>query len=323
MWDIIGHDHVVDLLQKAIAADRLPHALLFVGPAGVGKTTLALELAKALNCVGDHPPCGRCVHCHQIAGGLHPDVSVIERADGKDSITIQQVRVLRDAASLRPYQGSKKVYIVAGAEAITAQAADALLKTLEEPQPQVMIILTAAEADALPTTVISRSRVLSLQPVPNELIAARLAEHIPAEEARRIAGLARGNVGWALQAAKQPKLASQQEEALSRLAGILDMNLEARLQLAESLCTERKDRSQLRRSVELMLLLARDVLLLGQGIEPQTAVGVDADSLRRQSRRYTLSQLHDYIQGIRVAMERIDQNVEPRLTLEALLVSLP
>jgi DNA polymerase-3 subunit delta' len=305
MWDIIGHEHVVDLLQKSIAADRLPHALLLVGSAG------------------ESPPCGRCVHCHQIAGGLHPDVSLIERPEGKDSITIQQVRVLRDAASLKPYQGVKKVYIVAGAEALTPQAADALLKTLEEPQPQVLIVLTAGEADALPATIISRCRVLSLQPVPSTCIAARLERDISAAEARRIAGLARGNVGWALQAAKQPKLASQQEEALARLVEVLDMDVESRLELAETLSTERKDRSQVRRSVELMLLLARDVLLLGQGIEAQTAAGADAETLRRQSQRYTLTQVHDYIQRIRVAMERIDQNVDPRLTLEALLVSLP
>src|SRR5437660_6240020 len=105
MWNVIGHERTVASLQRAIAAGRLPHALLLTGPAGIGKTTLALELAKTLECTGGEPPCQTCLHCRQITSGSHPDVVVVEAAEGKNSIVIEQVRDLRVAAALRPFQG--------------------------------------------------------------------------------------------------------------------------------------------------------------------------------------------------------------------------
>jgi DNA polymerase-3 subunit delta' len=324
MWDIIGQSDAIGTLTTAIQADKLSHALLFTGPAGIGKTRLACELAKALNCIGDDPPCQTCVHCRQIEAGSHPDVSIMERADGKDSLAIAQVRALREAAALKPYQGKWKVYIIAGAEALTLQAADALLKTLEEPQLQVKIVLTSVEADALPATVLSRCRVLPLHPVDDDALASALENRgVDENQSRRVARLARGNVGWALQAGKQPKMALQRRELLERLGAVPDMDLDARLSLVETITSDRKDRSSTRRQVELLLLLARDLLLVKTGLPPRTALDEQQDALRSQSQRYTLREISAYLQAIREAMIRIDANVDPRLALEAALVFAP
>jgi DNA polymerase-3 subunit delta' len=324
MWDIIGQTDAIETLKSAIEADKLPHALLFTGPVGMGKTRLACELAKALNCIGDDPPCQRCVHCRQIESGSHPDVSIMERPDGKDSVAIAQVRAMREAAALRPYQGKWKVYIIAGAEALTLQAADALLKTLEEPQPQVTIVLTSVEVDALPATVLSRCRVVPLHPVDDDALASALERRgVDESESRRVARLARGNVGWALQAGKQPKLAVQRRELLERLGAVPDMDLDARLSLVETITSDRKDRSSTRRQVELLLLLARDLLLVKSGLPPRTALDEQRDALRRLAERYTLREIGAYLQAIRKAMIRIDANVDPRLALEAALVFAP
>jgi DNA polymerase III subunit delta' len=324
MWNIIGQSDAIGTLVSAIQSEKLSHALLFTGPAGIGKTRLAHELAKALNCIGDDPPCQKCVHCRQIEAGSHPDISLVERVDGKENVAIAQVRALREAAALRPYQGKWKIYIIAGAETLTLQAADALLKTLEEPQPQVTIVLTSVDADALPSTVLSRCRVVPLHPVDDAVLVKALEQRgVEETQARLLARLARGNVGWALQAAKQPKIATQRREMLERLSGVLDLDLEARLRLAETMTSDRKDRSSVRRQVELLLLLARDLLLVKEGITPRTALDEQMDVLRRQAQRYSLAEISSYLQAIRRAMIRIDANVDPRLALEAAFVISP
>lgn len=324
MWNVIGHERAIAELETALRSAHLPHALLFTGREGTGKTTLALELAKALNCTGDSPPCQSCLHCRQITGGTHPDVTVVERLEGKDSIVIQQVRELREAAALRPFQGRQKVYIVADAGALTAQAADALLKTLEEPQPQVSIILTASEAEALPSTVVSRCRLMTLREVETAAIATALTERgVSSATADDLSRLARGSVGWALQAIKQPKLVAHREDLVRRASRVLDLGLDERLQLAEELVADRKDRSAVRRNLEMLVLLAHDMLLAREGLPPRMVSAAQATALTASARRYSLAQLRCYLKSLGTAMERIDQNVDPRLALEAVMVGLP
>lgn len=319
----MGHTRNIRSLQLLVDGSALPHALLFTGPAGIGKTRAALELAKALNCTGEDRPCQLCIHCRQIDVASHPDVVIIERPDGRDSIAIQQVRELRESASLRPFQGIKKVYILAGAEALTPQASDALLKTLEEPQFDVLVVLTAPDADALPETVVSRCRVLYFQALTAREVTSALQEHgASPEQAERLARLAQGNFGWALRALKQPKLIDQHEEILTKLSTLMDMALDERLQFVEAISNDRKDRAALRRNLELLLLIARDLLLESQGRRSQLLVGEQRELLARQAGRFDLAQIHEYLDNVRLALLRIEQNVDPRLALEALLVRL-
>lgn len=321
MWNVIGHERAVNTLQRALETNRLPHALLITGPEGVGKTHLAHELARSLNCIGEAPPCGQCIHCHQIEIDSHPDVSIVERAEGKDSIAIGQVRELRDAASLRPFQGRRKVTIIVGSEGLTDQAADALLKTLEEPQPQLTLILTATDADGLPATVVSRCRLVALAPVEAGIIVAALQERGQDEEsAQQLARLSRGSVGWALRAARQPKLAVQQHELAVRLAGLWTLDVSGKLQLIESL-TDKKDRAAVRRSLELLIVISRDLLLITQGLPPQFLEPEDRERLQGRVAGLDLRAIHSHIFALKSAMERIDQNVDPRLALEAALIS--
>lgn len=322
MWGVIGHGECISGLEREIQSGQIPQALLLTGPSGVGKTAVGLALAQRLNCVENEPPCGQCVHCRQIAGGNHPDVTVIERPEGKDSIPISAIRDVRDEASLRPFQGRSKVVIIAGAEALTLPAADALLKTLEEPQATLTIVLTAGEMDAVPATIVSRCRHVSLHPVATGTIEAAL-ESRGVENSARIARLARGSVGWAIRAAAAPRMLAQQEDTLRQLAGLLDLTLADRLQLVEALVAERKDRGAVRRALETLALIARDLLMLGQGLTPVLLDGDNWQNVRTQSRRYTLAQILAYLSAIRTAMERIDANVDARLTLEALVMALP
>jgi hypothetical protein len=152
------------------------------------------------------------------------------------------------------------------------------------------------------------------------IAAALRARGLEGEEADRLARLARGSVGWAMRAVDQPKLAASRQEMIERLVQVPGMGLASRLDLAESLTSERKDRSAVRRSLELLLLLGRDLLLVHEGLEPELAVNGQREILRSQAESLSLAEIHRYLQRIRLAMDRIDANVDPRLALEAMLV---
>ena len=144
MWRTIGHEKAVRHLSRSLDQGRLSHAYLFTGPPRVGKMSLAMDLARALNCLGHDRPCDDCVQCDRIARALHADVRVVEVESGpnrtggsRTAIGIDQVRDVQREASLKPYEGRYRVFVFDGAEHVTAEAANSLLKTLEEPPDQV------------------------------------------------------------------------------------------------------------------------------------------------------------------------------------------
>ena len=177
MWETRGQDWAVDFLRRGLEQGRLAHAYLLVGPEGVGKATLAKDLARAVNCDEDAPPCGQCRSCRRIAEGKHPDIMVVSLSDRQDDgerrgraaearaprdIKIDQIREMQRWVALKPFEGRYRVFIVDGAENLNAESANALLKTLEEPPPQVLLILLATDERRLPATVVSRCQRLEL-----------------------------------------------------------------------------------------------------------------------------------------------------------------
>src|SRR5438067_12645557 len=140
------------MLARA-AAGQPSHAYLFTGPAQVGKLTLAMDFARALNCTGDERPCGVCRSCTLIAAGQHPDVRIVRRAADKSEIIVEQLRDVQHELSLRPSEGRWRIAVVENVHEANANAANAFLKTLEEPAPQVVILLTAHHPEAVLQTI--------------------------------------------------------------------------------------------------------------------------------------------------------------------------
>ena len=173
MWQVIGQTRAVSLLQRSLETDSLAHAYLFVGPAHVGKMTLALNLAQALNCEKAESPCGQCAPCLKIASAKHADIQIIGLSQHGDSaetksrveISIDQIRQVQHSASLPPFEGRYRVFIIDGAELLSNEAANCLLKTLEEPVDKVVFILLTTNEQLLPTTVISRCQRGELLPM--------------------------------------------------------------------------------------------------------------------------------------------------------------
>ncbi|GAI32367.1 unnamed protein product, partial [marine sediment metagenome] len=187
------------------------HAYLFVGPPHVGKMTLALNLAQALNCEAVEPPCGECLPCQKIASAKYVDVQIIGLTTDGDSveakprteISIDQIREMQHSASLPPFEGKYKVFIIDGAEHLSSEAANCLLKTLEEPVGRVIFILLATNDKLLPATVISRCQRLELPPLAVSEVEAALNSRwgIESQKAKLLARLSHGCLGWALSAA--------------------------------------------------------------------------------------------------------------------------
>ncbi|MBI4355502.1 MAG: DNA polymerase III subunit delta' [Candidatus Omnitrophica bacterium] len=210
MTQILGHEAVLASLRQAAAQQRLAHAYLFAGPDGVGKRLVAGWFAQLLNCTAAEAlrPCGQCVACEKTARRIHPDLFWLEAAEAP-TVKIEQVRAIIERLGLRPYEGHQAVAIIHPAEALTEDAANALLKTLEEPRGEAVVILVTTDAGRCLPTLVSRCRLVRFGALAASLIARRLVETCAAPEAaaRELARLAEGSLGRALALAQSGALA--------------------------------------------------------------------------------------------------------------------
>lgn len=326
-WGIVGHEWAVALLRRALSEGRLGHAYLLTGPPRVGKRTLALALAKALLCSSGSPPCGECRTCMLVDRGRHPDLRIVERPPDRKHLSIDEVRDLQHWAGLRPVEGAYHVGVVLHAEDLSQEAANALLKTLEEPPPSLVLVLTAADAGLLLPTVVSRCQHLLLRRVPTAAIAGHLVRELGKgeEEARLLASLANGRPGWAVEAARDEALLAARLRALDDLEMLLNASRIDRLQYARGLAqlwgSERGE--EVRDALLHWLGWWRDALLVALG-QPALVWNHDRlDTLVRAADRLALEDVRGAGEAVQRALTHLQQNVNPRLALDVLLLALP
>ena len=329
---IYGQDGVLTLLHTASSANRLAHAYLLVGPAHVGKMTVALHLAQLVNCENPGPgPCHTCRQCFRIASGHHADVQVIGLPVNDDGslgtqIRIEQVRELRKQASLRPYEGRTRVFILEEAGLLTTEAANSLLKYLEEPPPDVLLALLASDEDALLPTVLSRCQRIELRPMPLSVLEQVLTSDYRLESDRSalVSRLSGGCPGWAISAAEDPAILDARLEALNEQVSLAEADLSTRFRFANSLGSAfYRDRPRVRSVLELCQSWWMDLLLYAAGV-PEQAVNIHLDEkLKAQSRYLTVNQAHAFISDLSRARDMMDRNVIPRLALEWLMLRMP
>ncbi|MFO0954607.1 MAG: DNA polymerase III subunit delta' [Isosphaeraceae bacterium] len=204
-WSAVrGHDRVVAELRESMALGRFPHAFFFAGPEGVGKHTFARTLAQALLCERNPEtsldPCGACPSCLQVMAGTHPDVLQVERPEDKHELNVKVIRDLCVDLGLKPMHGHRRVAIVNDADDLNDEAANAFLKTLEEPPPGSVLILIGTSTELQLDTVLSRCRVVRFDPLSQEDLAGVLLQQGLANdptEAERLAASAEGSVNRA------------------------------------------------------------------------------------------------------------------------------
>jgi len=334
MWPVVGHETAVARLKRSLEKGNLGHAYLISGPARTGKMTLALTLAQALNCRSPEVPCGVCSQCQRIASLSHPDVQVValgsassdDDARSRTEISIKQVREdIQHWANLPPFEGGYRVFIIGEAELLSSEAANCLLKTLEEPQPKVLFILLTGEPARLPETVVSRCQRLDLKPVAAGKIEGELLKQgAAAEKARLLGRLCRGRPGWALAAIADESLFERRTECIERLIDMVEGDLEARFDYAGELSNRfGQKRAEVQETLQEWMSLWRDILLVKAGLCGAVTNLDYASRLQMLADGFNISQIRAAISAIGLARKQLRQNASPRLVLEVLMLDIP
>jgi len=336
-WETLrGQDAAVASLRRDLETGRAAHAYVFYGPEGVGKATAAHMFARALQCEGEAPPCGACTPCRKAAAGAHPDVIVvqpeIDKNTGKEKKTIG-IDPVRDQvlhrAYFRPQEGRKQVFIFDRGQIVTPQAFNGLLKTLEEPPPDTILILVTPNLHALPATVVSRCRRLRFGALSRAdqraILSGLLGE---GEDPDRLISMSLGRLGAAL-AEEADALAERREEAVAFLDGLAAPPRQADEIALLRLAVERAGggssaRGEVLRFLEMLRGLLRDILVLQVApgeVEPWNADL--AEELAALGRRWGVRGLVDALDRVEAALVDVGVvNTNPALTLETLVFTL-
>jgi DNA polymerase-3 subunit delta' len=325
MWQVIGQDKILSLLGYSLKTNAIAHAYLLVGPRHVGKGTLAINLAQALNCDGPDAPCGECRSCQRIREGKHADVTS-SGLDSRTEIGIDDIRSLQRLANLPPYEGKYKVFIIDDAEYLSTEAANSLLKILEEPPPRVVWLLLAAEEEHVLPTIISRCQRLELKPVPSERVQKVLINsyNVDPDKAKLLTQLCHGCLGWALSALGDCDILEQRCQRIDRLVSLMTAGLEQRFAYAQELANQfSRDRRAGAEIIEMWLDWWRDLMLVKGGCQ-EAVINVDYSTvLEEQVRGLSLRDIKEFLANLGLLQQAISKNVNHRLALEWLMLNLP
>jgi DNA polymerase-3 subunit delta' len=329
-WNILGHEWAVDMLRRHVARGETRHAYLFAGAPGLGRRTLALRLAQALNCekpVAPGEPCFICRTCKQIEAMQHPDLAVIQAMDEDGAskeggtLRVDQIREVQRTLNLKPYQSPFRVALFLRFQEANDNAANALLKTLEEAPAHAILLLTADNPEQLLPTINSRCEILRLRSLPLETIVAALLDHgVDEARASLLANISGGRPGFARKLIEDATVLEKREERLNDLQTILPASRVDKFSYAEKLA---KDKDVMRQTIIVWLSYWRDVLLRVAGAETPL-INVDRNmEIEFLAGRLNLSAARKVVSAHESALEKMERNVNSRLLAEVLLMDLP
>ena len=329
-WNILGHEWAVDMLRQHAARGDVRHAYLFCGPPGLGRRTLALRLAQALNCtkpLAPGIPCGLCRDCKQIDAMQHPDMNIIQALDADNlpkeggTLKVDQIREVQRSMSLKPYQSKYRVALFLRFQEANDNAANALLKTLEEAPAHAILLLTADTPEQLLPTIVSRCEILRLRPLPIEAVQADLIYRgVEEERARLLAHISGGRPGYARRLIDDVTLLEKRDERLNDLQTLLPAARVEKFSYADKLS---KDKDAMRQAITIWLTYWRDVLLRVAGAETPL-INVDRNmEIEFLAGRLDLSTARRVVSDLENTLEKMDRNVNSRLLAEVLLLDWP
>jgi DNA polymerase-3 subunit delta' len=330
-WNMIGHDWAVNLLKTNIRNGHLPHSYLITGPQRVGRRSLAIRLAQAVNCDKASEPgeiCATCRPCEKIGQMQHPDFHVVQAQENRGTLKVDQIRELQHKLSLTPYEANYRIALLLRFEEAHNSAANALLKTLEEPPRHVILIITADSSESLPATIVSRCQVIHLRSVPTDTITRGLVSgwNLSQDDASHYAHICGGRPGLAITLHQNLEISNQRTTWLDEHLDLLSANRVDRFAYAEQLVkkvNQGESKESLLNKLELWQSLWRDIYL--SGIQPDSEIiNIDkSPEIKRISTQVDTASAIKTIKILQKTVELILKNANLRLTLEILMLDLP
>jgi DNA polymerase III subunit delta' len=328
---IIGQEAAISFLKKMISKGKIPHAFLFTGIAGVGKTTTALAFCQALNCLEpvDGEGCGQCRTCRQLISGNFPDFVFVE-PDGQN-IKIEQIREVNRGMGFKPVAGAYRIVVINRAELMTVEAANSFLKTLEEPPPGNIIVLKVKEPLDLLPTIVSRCQKIPFRPLPLSVVKEYLTHEagIDEENAALIAGISDGSLGRAMQVSDGGYL-EERQKTISNIIQLPAMSKTQAIELAMEYAQEvKKKEHDDSNNIGLFELIGiwktwyRDLIIIK--VNGPLSLLINADfsrKLKTLSRNFTIDALLDGFSRLDRAQMDLMRNPNIGLMMEDLFLGL-
>lgn len=324
-WPVYGHDWAINHLRKSMAHGRVRHGYLLIGPASVGKDTLAHAFAMAITCQHPDPdqrPCGECRSCTLIHSGNHPDIVYSENDPNTGALKIEEIRTVMGRLALKPFESRHRIAIFRHFDRAAPRAQDALLKTLEEPSPHALLLLLAEEPENLLATITSRAQLLHLRPVAATVVRDVLVERFGAdrEQATLLARLSGGRLGWAISALQDAERLDQRSAGLDLLEECLTLNRKGRFDMADQLA---RDKQALAPLLELWQTYWRDITLLCAGSRLYPTNHDRAAQLERLANELTPEEALAALKLTGDTLRNLSLNMNLRLALEVMFLSYP
>lgn len=348
-WPIVANNHISQYLNTSIKSNKIGGAYIFAGPDNLGKTTIAKFFAQIILCQNmtksddEVLPCDACPSCQKFSfignsedteleqsdlSDVHGDFHIVNKNKDKKNISIKQVRELIAILQLSSFNGAYKIGIIKNADSMSIEAANALLKTLEEPQSKTVIILVTKDLDSLPATIASRSQVLQFKPVKTELIYDHLVDirHVSREKARDIASLCLGRPALAIKFLED---ADFYDFYTTKVEAILDMqttDINGRFEIINSLISKKIKGQEAvkiaKRTLEIWQGVIRDFLLLSLGHNNMVQHIYVRDRLMKQANINNILKFINLSKELASAHMFLQANVNPRLVFERIALSI-
>ncbi|MBQ3104269.1 MAG: DNA polymerase III subunit delta' [Lachnospiraceae bacterium] len=321
--EIIGQEHIVEHFTNAIAADKVSHAYMIHGELGAGKEFIAKAFAMALQCQEEGVgACGECHSCKQALSGNHPDIIQVIH-EKPNTIGVDDIRLqVNQDIGIKPYSGPKKIYIIGESEKMTAQAQNALLKTLEEPPPYGVILILTTNVDSLLPTIRSRCVILHMRPVRDQRIKEYLMQdlHIPDYKAEVCAAFARGNVGKAKSLAGSEDFEKIREDAVTLMKYIQDMEI---VEIITAIRRINDYNFDVNSYLDILYIWYRDVLLFKATKDVNHLIfKEEIQYIKKVAGRCSYEGVENIMDALDKAKARLVANVKFDLTMELLLLTI-